>query len=375
MLSELSIHFTAWADVTRILCVRLDTLGDVLMTGPALRALKESRTGRTLTLMTSPSGAEGARLLPEIDRILVYEAPWMKATAVRQTSHVDVEMIECLREFAFEAAVIFTGYSQSALPAALLCYLADIPYRLAHCRENPYHLLTHWVRESEPDVYVRHEVRRLLDLVSTIDAHTADDRLSLRIPPDASRKVDELLSNLVGDRPWMIVHAGATASSRRYPPEGFASVADRLREELGYDVIFTGTASERDLIESIQAQMRESSHSLAGLLDLPAFAALIAQSPILLSNNTGAVHVAAAVGTPVVDLYALTNPQHTPWHVPQRVLFHEVPCRNCYKSICPEGHHECLRLVTPESVVRAVHALLAETLTTVGDCSLVHPRH
>jgi lipopolysaccharide heptosyltransferase II len=375
MLSELSIQPTAWADVTRILCVRLDTLGDVLMTGPALRALKESRTGRTLTLMTSPSGAEGARLLPEIDRVLVYEAPWMKGTAVRGTSGVDLEMVECLRERKYEAAVIFTGYSQSALPAALLCYLADIPYRLAHCRENPYQLLTHWVREREPDVYVRHEVRRQLDLVSTIDAHTADDRLSLRVPPDTSRKVSELLSDLVGDRPWMIIHAGATASSRRYPPEGFASVADRLREELGYDVIFTGTASERDLIESIQAQMRGSSHSLAGLLDLPAFAALIAQSPILLSNNTGAVHVAAAVGTPVVDLYALTNPQHTPWRVPQRVLFHDVPCRNCYKSICPEGHHECLRLVTSESVVRAVQALLAETLTTVGDCSLVHPRH
>jgi ADP-heptose:LPS heptosyltransferase len=70
--------------------------------------------------------------------------------------------------------------------------------------------------------------------------------------------------------------------------------------------------------------------------------------------------VAAAVGTPVVDLYALTNPQHTPWGVPSRVLFHDVPCRFCLKSVCPAGHHNCLRLVAPERLVAAVLDLLAE---------------
>ena len=69
--------------------------------------------------------------------------------------------------------------------------------------------------------------------------------------------------------------------------------------------------------------------------------------------------VAAAVGTPVVDLYALTNPQHTPWAVPNRVLFHDVPCKYCYKSTCPEGHHHCLRLVAPEAIVAAACELLS----------------
>ncbi len=77
-----------------------------------------------------------------------------------------------------------------------------------------------------------------------------------------------------------------------------------------------------------------------------------------MSNNTGPVHVAAAVGTPVVDLYALTNPQHTPWQVPNRVLNYDVPCKYCYKSVCPMGHHNCLQLVTPQSVVQAALELL-----------------
>jgi ADP-heptose:LPS heptosyltransferase len=83
-------------------------------------------------------------------------------------------------------------------------------------------------------------------------------------------------------------------------------------------------------------------------------------APLLISNNTGPVHIAAAMGTPVVDIYALTNPQHTPWMTPNRVLNFDVPCKYCYKSICPEGHHDCLRKVPPEAVVRAGEELLKE---------------
>jgi ADP-heptose:LPS heptosyltransferase len=88
-------------------------------------------------------------------------------------------------------------------------------------------------------------------------------------------------------------------------------------------------------------------------------ATLIRLAPVLIANNTGPVHIAAAVGTPVVDLYALTNPQHTPWLVPHRVLSHDVPCKYCYRSICPEGHHHCLRLIPPAEVVAAACDLLA----------------
>jgi ADP-heptose:LPS heptosyltransferase len=124
-------------------------------------------------------------------------------------------------------------------------------------------------------------------------------------------------------------------------------------------VVFTGGRSEVDTIEGIRLGMgEEPSLSLAGQLDLGELAALIARAPLLVSNNTGPVHVAASVGTPVVDLYALTNPQHTPWGVPNRVLNHDVPCKYCYKSLCPEGHHDCLRLVTPGQVVEAAIELL-----------------
>ena len=118
---------------------------------------------------------------------------------------------------------------------------------------------------------------------------------------------------------------------------------------------------EIPLVERIRSVMGAPSHSLAGRLSLGELGGLLSLAPALISNNTGPVHIAAAVGTPVVDLYALTNPQHAPWGVPSRVLSHDVPCKYCYKSICPGGHHNCRRLVTPEQVVQATLARLAET--------------
>ena len=349
----------AWQDARRILCVRLDNLGDVLMTTPALRALKQSHPERHITVLASPSGAALAPHVPEIDAVIPYEAPWMKLAKPTLAS-ADLAMRSTIEARRFDAAVIFTVYSQSPLPAALLCHLAGIPLRLAHCRENPYQLLTDWVRETEPASGVRHEVRRQLDLVASIGARAEDERLSFRVSAEerlrATLKLAE--SGIDPDQPWIVVHPGATAASRRYDAERFARVASELSRTLDCQVAVTGDSSEIGLVERVRSAVGRAARSLAGSLSLAEFAGVLAQSPLLVSNNTGAVHLAAAVGTPVVDLYALTNPQHTPWKVEHRVLFHDVPCRYCYKSLCPSGHHDCLRLVTPEEVALAAQELL-----------------
>lgn len=350
-----------WKHAEHILCVRLDSLGDVLMTTPAIRALRGSRAGRRITLLTSPAGAKVARLVPEIDRVIVYEAPWMKATAPRSDSGAEHAMAERLRRERYDAAVIFTVYSQNPLPSAFLCYLADIPLRLAHCHENPYQLLTDWAPDHEPADGIRHEVQRQLDLVAAVGCQTTDEHLSLRVTEEAGGRMGALLAGLgiSPGRPWAVIHPGASAASRRYPIEGFGEVARRLAAD-GFDILFTGSEKERGLIERARAVMSAPSHSLAGRLALEDLAALIARAPLLITNNTGPAHIAAAVETPVVVLYALTNPQHTPWCVHNRVLFHDVPCRLCYKSVCPLGHGDCLRLITPEQVVGAAYDLLHE---------------
>ncbi len=350
-----------WTKARRVLAVRLDTLGDVLMTTPALRALKHSGPGRSITLLTSPRGAEVAPFVPEVDDVIPYDAPWMSSTEPRTGSARDMEILAELRRRRFDAAVIFTVYSQNPLPAAFLCHLAEIPLRLAHARENPYSLLTDWVPEPEPEKLTRHEVRRQLDLVQSVGCRTDDESLSFRVPREAADRARELLDSMRIAPNWVVIHPGASAPSRRYPPESYAVAAAYLARELGYHVVFTGTDQEAPLVQQIQSDMGAPSHSLAGQLSLAELGAVLSLAPVLISNNTGPVHIAAALGTPVVDLYALTNPQHAPWGTPSRVLSHDVPCKYCYKSVCPEGHHNCLRLVPPEQVIQAIQELLAET--------------
>jgi lipopolysaccharide heptosyltransferase II len=349
-----------WADARNFLCIRLDSLGDVLMTTPAIRALKEAHPKNKITLLTSPQGGRTAHLVPEVDRVIEYESPWMKSTPPRTDSKVDEKMIAKLKKAGFDAAVVFTVFSQNPLPAALMAFLADIPLRLAHCRENPYQLLTHWVPDPDPMDKGRHEVRRQLDLVAWVGFEAKKERLSIKVPAHAQRSLRKLLERggLDLDCPWVVIHSGASAPSRRYPPEYFAEAADQLSHKLGGTVVFTGTRSELGLVKSIQETMEFPSISLAGQLSLSELAALIKSAPLLISNNSGPVHIAAAVGTPVVDLYALTNPQHTPWMVVNKVLNYDVPCKFCFKSICPEGHHDCLRKITPQEVVEAALELI-----------------
>jgi len=348
-----------WRKVRRLLCVRLDAMGDVLMTTPALHAAKAADPERRITLVTSPGGAEAACLVPDVDDVLVHEAPWVKATPPRASSAPDHDLIGRLAAMRFDAAVIFTVYSQNPLPAAMACYLAEIPMRLAHCRENPYQLLTDWVPETEPKV-IRHEVRRQLDLVASVGWRTADERLRIAVPDDAAAGIAAYVEafGLDGGAPWALVHPGATAPSRRYAPERFSAAVRELARTHGWRIVLTGARAERPLLERIRADAGDGVVSLGGRLSLAELAALVARAPLLISNNTGPVHLAAAVGTPVVDLYALTNPQHTPWRVPSRVLYQDVPCRICYRSVCPEGHHLCLDGVAPERVVEAALELM-----------------
>jgi lipopolysaccharide heptosyltransferase II len=276
----------------------------------------------------------------------------------------DLALVETLTASAFDAAVIFTTYTQSALPAALLCHLAGIPLRLAHCRENPYHLLSDWIPDPEPGRTVRHEVQRQLALVQRVGCTAVDLGLSF-VPRAADHAAADTCLNEVGihcciehGERFVLLHPGASAASRRYPPGHWAQAIALLWAQTGLPLVLSGSAADIPLVEAIRTRAGVPTLSLAGKLGLGELGAVLQRAAVAVTNNSGAAHIAAAVGTPLVDLYALTNPQHTPWGVRSRVLFHDVPCRFCFKSTCPQGHHDCLAGVAPARVAAAVLDLL-----------------
>jgi lipopolysaccharide heptosyltransferase II len=356
-----------WRSVKRILTVRLDNLGDVLVTTPAIHAIKSSFHDVKVTLLTSPVGAQVARLNPDIDDVIVYEAPWMDPWhRLALDSQREQQMIATIRKQQFDGAIIFTSYHQSSLPAAYLCYVADIPLRVAASIDGPGSLLT--TRHKHPE-RMMHEVERGLDLVNAIGLTTNTLDLVLKVPAVARESVFEYLSirNVDLQRPLCVIHPGCSMPARTYPWDMFASVIDLVVERLGATVIVTGAEDEQSLVEQVLNKVQEHNRSLtlacAGIIPFPEFSALIEAAELVITNNTGPMHIAAAVKTPVIALFALTNPpeQWGPWLVPHRQLYHDVSCRICYKRICPYGH-ECLRLVTPEMVADSAKELLTDAI-------------
>ncbi|MBW3567565.1 MAG: glycosyltransferase family 9 protein [Proteobacteria bacterium] len=359
-----------WKRFRRVLCVRPDNIGDVLMTTPAIRALKQALPAREVTLLTSGSGAAVAQFVPWIDDIEVFDPPWYR--------HEHPNGREDLRNFAeklsrrnFDAAIIFTVFSQNPLANAMLCYEAGIPRVAGYCRENPYELITDWLPDNEPLNGARHEVQRQLDLVAALGATSTEIGLSLNVPKERASDAREVLraAGIDPDAPWLLMHPGASEARRRYPAEGFAMAAREIHSRLGIQVVITGSATEAARAESIAESAGPGICSAAGRLDMPAFIALVSLAPLVVSNNTGPVHIAAAVGTPVVVLYALTNPQHAPWGVPNRILPFDVPLENLSRNVlvryaAERYFAEPRGSAAPEDIVNAV----AELLQGAQDC-------
>src|SRR5438094_5479138 len=213
-----------WRTVRRVLAVRLDNLGDVLVTTPAIHAIKQSlpalsrgAPGASLTLLASPVGAQVGRLNPDIDDVIVYEAPWMDPWhRLPQDADREQRMIATLKEREFDGAIIFTSFRQSALPAAYLCYLAGIPLRVAASIDGPGSLLT--TRHKHPE-RMMHEVERGLDLVGAIGISTDERDLVLKVPDEAMGAVTNLLAvqGLHEHHPLIVVHPGCSMPARTYP--------------------------------------------------------------------------------------------------------------------------------------------------------------
>jgi len=332
----------------RVLAVRLDNLGDVLLTGPALRALAAG--GDEVALLAGPHGADAGRLLPGVHEVLVWRCPWIDGCP-EPVDTVEVQQLASrLQVRRFDAAVIFTSFHQSALPTALLLRLAGIPWLGAISVDYPGALLDlrHQVDEDIP------EAERALSLVQAAGcALPVGDDGSLRIRSPLPTTVD-----LVGTRRYVVLHPGASVPARAWPVQRYAETA-RLLDAAGWHVVVTGSAAERELCEQAAAEVATN---LAGATPLDRLAGLLAGAAAVVVANTGPAHLAASVGTPVVSLYAPTVPavRWAPYRVPHVLLGdQQAGCRDTRATRCPVPGHPCLTSVTADQVVGAVHRLTA----------------
>jgi ADP-heptose:LPS heptosyltransferase len=315
----------SWNECKNILCIRADNMGDVIMTTPALRALKQT-FGCRVTLLTSTMGSLITPYIKEVDETIACDLPWIKSNAATE-SNPCFTLIEKLKKYQFDAVIIFTVYSQNPLPAAMLAYMANIPLRLAYCRENPYDLLTDWIPDKEPYSGIKHQVKRDLHLVKNIGAETNDEHFSVDYSRNAYSSALLKLSSIGFDagREFIIAHPGVSEEKRRYPTASWIKALKMIKDEADVQILLTGSKNENALTRNIQYAVGKNAFAVAELLSLEESIAVIANAALVISVNTSTTHIASAFKTPVVVLYAQTNPQHIPWLTKSTVLQYSVP--------------------------------------------------
>lgn len=343
-----------WRDLERLLVVRPDNLGDVLMAGPALRALRRAAPGARIELLAAPVGAAAAELLPEVDTVLTSSVSWQQTASDDVPLAADLDLVGRIGRGRYQAAVILTSFSQSPWPAGYLCRLAGVPVRVGMSKEFGGAGLSHWV-PSPPDGM--HQVDRALHLLGRVGVPPVEGRLHARLPPAAVRAARTLLSRFGTAGPYALILPGASCPARRYPAGRFARVAAALAAA-GLGVVVAGTAKEAPLVAEA-ADAVPGAVALAGGVDVPTLAAVAAAASVVVCNNSGGAHLAGAVGTPVVVLFAGTEQvgQYRPRFVPASVLTVPTRCTPCRQFTCPYAG-ECLD-IPPERVAAEALRLAA----------------
>lgn len=350
-----------WPNLKRLLVLRLDNIGDVVLTGPTLRALKEAAPAAHLTLLASPGGALAAPLLPWVDDVLIWRALWQDLGRLPFDPARETQLVETLRAGRFDAAVILTSFSQSPHPAAFALALAGIPVRLGQAKERGV-CLTHQF-PSPPDEV--HQAERNLRLIEQAGVPVRHRNLALRVRSDAAAGAKALLLSRGVPGRYLLLNPWTSCDARTYDPERFAQAARRLSERSDLPVVLTGAPKDRERAAPLLAALGERGVNLIGETELPEFAALIGGAALVLTNNTSALHLADALNVRALCTYAGTEleSQWAPRQAPHRLLRRPTPCSPCYAFRCPY-HHECLDF-TPDEVAASGEALLTGRAETV----------
>jgi ADP-heptose:LPS heptosyltransferase len=328
------------------LVVRLDAMGDMVICGPAIRAVAAG--SRRTTVLCGPQGDAAARLLPGVDEVITFDCPWISPHPAAVDRVAIDAVIEIISGKSVDAAVILTSFHQSTLPTALLLRLAGIGSIAAISEDYPGSLLDTRIAPP-PDAPEPCRMLAVAEAAGYSLPAFDDGRLQLDESafPDASPVAP----------PYVVMHPGAAAPARRYPVGRWREVVEELTAG-GERVVLTGGADEAPLTASIAAAGVSSGViDLAGALDLPALAAVLRGADALVAGNTGPAHLAAAVRTPVVSLFSPVVPaaRWAPFGPGVAVLGDQhAECRGTRARECPIAGHPCLADVSAAEVVAAL---------------------
>ncbi len=334
----------------KILIRATNWVGDAILALPALRAVRRRFPEAEIAILARPYVVDVYRDQGICNQLLADDTQ-SKHSGILGRERLAAE----LRAMRFDVALLL----QNAFSAAWLAWRAKVPVRIGYARDGRGFLLTHPVPVPKSGEIPRHERFYYLELLRRagwIDAPLEEPLITLYVSEPNRRRAAEFLvaSGARQDSLRIAIGAGASyGSAKCWPPSRFAELVNRIRAQADADVILFGTASEAAVSRAISSELHRPPIDLTektAIADLPA---LLSQCHLFIGNDSGAMHVAAAVGLPVVAVFGPTDPHGTAPVTPRSTIVQQKPyCSPCFLRHCPTDHR-CMRSITSEMVEAA----------------------
>jgi heptosyltransferase-2 len=330
--------------VNRICLRATNWIGDAVMTTPAMGALRSSFPAAEIVVVANPLVAELFRYHPYCDRVLVYD----KKGTHRGLKGL-LRFCGMLRREHFDLAVLL----QNAVEASVMALLAGVPRRAGYGTDGRALLLTHSVQVGAAERRLHH-TRYYLGMLEALDIRGGDGALRLACTDSELAWARELL----GEGMPLVINPGAAyGSAKRWYPERFAEVGNRLAAEFGARIVLTGGPDETEIGRDIAAAMDVAPLNLIGKTSVRQMMAVLSLCRLVVTNDSGPMHVAAAFGVPIVAVFGPTDHTTTsPLAENCRVIRKEVDCAPCLLRQCPTDHR-CMEAISVEDVMAGVREL------------------
>ena len=331
-----------------VLIIKLRYIGDVLLATPTVRAIKAARPDVQVTMMVNRGTEDVLSGNPDLDEIMVLD----KGSLAAQS-----RLIAGLRGRQFDTVIDLTDGDRSAF----LTRISGAPVRIGFNDEHRWRGRYYTeVVQSAPGV--RHRIDRDLASLKPLGIHPSEVQPILCLTKEDGARASQLLDRLGirVDRPIVIIQPGARYWFKSWPAERFAELADRLVGDYGYQILIGGSREEEALAQQIHEAAKSRPISMAGLATLRQFAAIANRAALFVGNDSGAMHIAAAVGTPIVALFGPSNPEEWgPRGERVTVLYKGLECRSCIHPTCERGELNCMRQLSVREVYATAVQLLA----------------
>jgi len=341
-------------DLRKILIRSTNWIGDAIMTTPAVRTIRQNFPAAEITLLALPWVTDVFRASSRVDRILPYEREGRHA-GLRGKLALAAE----LRGERFDAAILL----QNAFEAAFISLLAGVPIRAGYSTDGRGLLLTHGVKRTA-EIKNRHQVHYYQEMLRGLGCVPGADDLELKVPEEGELWATDFLreAGLEGRKIIGLNPGASYGPAKRWPSEKFALLAGQLHGSPDTVLLLFGTDADMEVTMQIKESCGDSSRviNLAGRTTLAQAMGLISRCHAFVTNDSGLMHVAAALASPTVAIFGSTNPVTTgPFSDKTSVVRFEIACSPCLETHCPKKHFQCMEGIVVDDVLHAVQQHLA----------------